>query len=111
MPLASPDRRTMLRYALCSTFVILAPVSSAIGSEMTAPIEQLHAGLIVIMKAGKVAPSAIRQDCAGNRPGFRSRSDCQAGRWVALDRVTIRPTGCAAGRFSPLYHRVLRFQL
>ena len=62
MPLASPDRRTMLRYALCSTFVILAPVSSAIGSEMTAPIEQLHAGLIVIMKAGKVAPFRQRYD-------------------------------------------------
>ena len=62
MPLASPDRRTMLRYALCLTFVILAPVSSAIGSEMTAPIEQLHAGLIEIMKAGKVAPFRQRYD-------------------------------------------------
>jgi phospholipid transport system substrate-binding protein len=52
----------MLRYALCFTFLILAPVSSAIGSEMTAPIEQLHSGLIEIMKAGKVAPFRQRYD-------------------------------------------------
>jgi hypothetical protein len=62
MPLASLDRRTMLRYALCLTFVVLAPVSSAIGSETIAPIEQLHTGLIEIMKAGKVAPFRQRYD-------------------------------------------------
>jgi phospholipid transport system substrate-binding protein len=62
MRLAAPDLRTMLRYALCLTFVILAPGSSAIGSEMTAPIEQLHTGLLEIMKTGKVASFRQRYD-------------------------------------------------
>ena len=62
MRLAAHDLRTMLRYALCLTFVILAPASSAIGSEMTAPIEQLHTELIEIMKAGKFAPFRQRYD-------------------------------------------------
>jgi phospholipid transport system substrate-binding protein len=62
MRLAAPDLRTMLRYALCFTFLILAPISSAIGSEMTAPVEQLHSGLVDIMKAGKVAPFRQRYD-------------------------------------------------
>src|SRR5262250_1730360 len=62
MRLAAHDLRTMLRCALCLTFVILAPASSAIGSEMTAPIEQLHTGLIEIMKAGKGASFRQRYD-------------------------------------------------
>jgi phospholipid transport system substrate-binding protein len=62
MPLAAPDRRAVLQYALCLTAAFIGPVSPAIGSEMTAPIEQLHSGLIDIMKAGKVAPFRQRYD-------------------------------------------------
>jgi phospholipid transport system substrate-binding protein len=62
MSLAAPDRRTVLRLALYLTAAFLAPGSPVLGSEMTAPIEQLHAGLIEIMKAGKVAPFRQRYD-------------------------------------------------
>ena len=62
MRLAARYLRTVLRCALCLTFVIPAPASLAIGSEMTAPIEQLHTGLIEIMKAGKVASFRQRYD-------------------------------------------------
>ena len=45
MPLAAPDRRTVVPHVL-----------------MTAPVEQLHAGLIEIMKAGKGASFRQRYD-------------------------------------------------
>ena len=51
--LFAPDRRTVLRLALYLTAACLGASSAALGSEMTAPIEQLHIGLIEIMKAGK----------------------------------------------------------
>src|SRR5262250_3386512 len=91
MRLAAHDLRTMLRYALCLTFVILAPASSAIGSEMTAPIEQLHTGLIEIMKAGKVAP-------------FRQRYDKIApviGRTFDLDAIVRQVVGSRWGSLPP----------
>lgn len=62
MPLAAPDRRTALRYALYLTAVFLGAAPPAIGSEMTAPVEQLHTSLIEIMKAGKGAPFRQRYD-------------------------------------------------
>jgi len=62
MPLAAPDRRTFLRHALYLTAAVLGAGSPAIGSEMTAPIEQLHSGLIEIMKAGKGVPFRQRYD-------------------------------------------------
>jgi phospholipid transport system substrate-binding protein len=62
MLLAAPDRRTVLRYAFYFTAAFLGPVSPAIASELTAPIELLHTGLIEIMKAGKVAPFRQRYD-------------------------------------------------
>ena len=61
MPFA-PDRRTVLRLVLYLTAVLLGAGSPALASEMTAPIEQLHTGLIEIMKAGKVAPFRQRYD-------------------------------------------------
>jgi len=57
-----PDRRTVLRLVLYLTAVFLGAGSPALASEMTAPIEQLHTGLIEIMKAGKVAPFRQRYD-------------------------------------------------
>lgn len=62
MSLAAPDRRTVLRFVFYLTAAFLAPVSLSIASEITVPIEQLHAGLIEIMKAGKVAPFRQRYD-------------------------------------------------
>jgi phospholipid transport system substrate-binding protein len=63
MPLAAPDRRTALRVALYLTAAaFLGSPSPAFASEVTAPIQQLHTGLIEIMKAGKVAPFRQRYD-------------------------------------------------
>ena len=62
MPFAAPARRTVLRHALFLTAALLGASSSAIGSEMTAPIELLHTGLIEIMKAGKATPFRQRYD-------------------------------------------------
>jgi phospholipid transport system substrate-binding protein len=62
MPLAAPDRRTVVRHVLYLIAASLGAVSPAVGSEMTAPVEQLHAGLIEIMKAGKGAPFRQRYD-------------------------------------------------
>lgn len=61
MPFA-PDRRTVLRLALYLTAAFLGASAPALGSEMTAPIEQLHTGLIEIMKAGKTAPFRQRYE-------------------------------------------------
>jgi len=55
-------RRTFLRLALYSTVAVLGPAPAVVASEMTAPVEQLHAGLIEIMKAGKTAPFRQRYD-------------------------------------------------
>jgi phospholipid transport system substrate-binding protein len=62
MPFVLPDRRTLLRHAHLMIAAFLAAGSPAIASEMTAPIEQLHTGLIEIMKAGKAAPFRQRYD-------------------------------------------------
>jgi phospholipid transport system substrate-binding protein len=62
MSLAAPDRRTFLQLALYSTVALVGPAPSAGASEMTAPVEQFHAGLIEIMKAGKTAPFRQRYD-------------------------------------------------
>ena len=62
MPHTAPDRRTILRLALCWTAALLAPAPAAVASEMTAPVEQLHAGLIEIMKAGKTVSFRQRYD-------------------------------------------------
>jgi phospholipid transport system substrate-binding protein len=56
------DRRTLLRLALCGVAVVLGQPRAAIASEMTAPVEQLHAGLIEIMKAGRTVPFQQRYD-------------------------------------------------
>ena len=61
MSLAAPDRRALLQLALCWIVFGSAP-AAAVASEMTAPVEQLHTGLIEIMKAGKTAPFRQRYD-------------------------------------------------
>jgi phospholipid transport system substrate-binding protein len=61
MPHTAPDRRTILGLALCWTAALLEP-APAVASEMTAPVEQLHAGLVEIMKAGKTVSFRQRYD-------------------------------------------------
>ena len=52
MPVSSSERRVLLRLLLVIA-VAVGWVRAATASEITAPVEQLHAGLISIMKAGK----------------------------------------------------------
>jgi phospholipid transport system substrate-binding protein len=61
MPHTAPDRRTILGLVLCWTAALLGP-APAVASEMTVPVEQLHAGLIEIMKAGKTVSFRQRYD-------------------------------------------------
>jgi phospholipid transport system substrate-binding protein len=55
MSVSSPDRRAILRLMLSTTALGVGWGRAAIASEITAPVEQLHAGLMAIMKAGKTA--------------------------------------------------------
>ena len=55
MLVISPERRTPLRIALVIIAATIGWGRSAPASEITAPVEQLHAGLVSIMKAGKTA--------------------------------------------------------
>src|SRR6516162_6890323 len=55
MLVISPERRTPLRIALVIIAATIGWGGGALASEITAPVEQLHAGLMSIMKAGKTA--------------------------------------------------------
>jgi phospholipid transport system substrate-binding protein len=55
MLVISPERRTPLRIALIIIAATIGWGRCALASEITAPVEQLHAGLVSIMKAGKTA--------------------------------------------------------
>jgi hypothetical protein len=56
MSITLPDRRALLRLVLVSIALFLGLGQAAVASEVTTPVEQLHAGLMAIMKAGKTAP-------------------------------------------------------
>jgi phospholipid transport system substrate-binding protein len=62
MSLAAPARRMLLQLAFCWIAAALGMAPAAIASETTAPVEQLHAGLIDLMKAGKAVPFRQRYD-------------------------------------------------
>jgi phospholipid transport system substrate-binding protein len=62
MSLAAPARRMLLQLTLCWIAAALGMAPAAIASETTAPVEQLHAGLIELMKAGRAAPFRQRYD-------------------------------------------------
>src|SRR5436190_13178652 len=55
MSVSSSDRRVLLRLVLVIVAVAVGWGRSATASEITAPVEQLHAGLMSIMKSGKTA--------------------------------------------------------
>ena len=106
MALTSLHRRALLQLALGSTAAAFALPGSAGASEITAPIEQLHAGLIQIMKAGKTVPfrqryeiiapvvartfdlEAIFRQVIGQRWASLP-ADQQAALWDAFRRYTI----------------------
>ena len=62
MSITLPDSRALLRLALASIALALGLGRAAVASEATTPVEQLHAGLMAIMKAGKTAPFRQRYD-------------------------------------------------
>ena len=62
MSIILPDSRALLRLALASIALALGLGRAAVASEVTTPVEQLHAGLMAIMKAGKTAPFRQRYD-------------------------------------------------
>jgi len=62
MSITLPDSRALLRLALASIALALGLGRAAIASEVTMPVEQLHAGLMAIMKAGKTVRFQQRYD-------------------------------------------------
>jgi phospholipid transport system substrate-binding protein len=62
MSLATPDRRTALRLVLCFMVTAFGTAPAAIASEFTAPVEQLHSGLVEVMRAGRAVPFGQRYD-------------------------------------------------
>jgi hypothetical protein len=58
----SGQKHLHTRLALASIALALGLGRAAIASEVTTPVEQLHAGLMAIMKAGKTAPFRQRYD-------------------------------------------------
>jgi phospholipid transport system substrate-binding protein len=62
MSVTSPDRRPVLRLALAAAALAFGLGRAAVASEVTAPVEQLHVGLMAIMKAGKTVPFQQRYE-------------------------------------------------
>jgi phospholipid transport system substrate-binding protein len=58
----APNRRKLLQLALCWTAAIIGMPAVATTSDTTAPVEQLHAGLVEIMKAGRSVSFRQRYD-------------------------------------------------
>src|SRR5215472_15920675 len=83
MPVSSHDRRSLLRLALGLAALWAACERADAAMEVTAPVEQLHAGLMAIMKAGKTA-------------SFRQRYEMIApiiGRTFDLDTILRQTIG------------------
>jgi phospholipid transport system substrate-binding protein len=62
MPVSAYNRRTLLRLALGSAALWATGGRGAGATEVTGPVEQLHAGLVAIMKAGRTAPFRQRYE-------------------------------------------------
>jgi phospholipid transport system substrate-binding protein len=83
MSLAMSNRRTVLRLVLASSALAVSSGRAVFASEVDGPVEQLHEGLISIMKAGKTA-------------SFRQRYDMIApviGRTFDLDTILRQAIG------------------
>ena len=62
MPVSSLRRRTLLPLALCSVAVWAAWGRADAATDVVGAVEELHAGLMAIMKTGKTAPFRQRYD-------------------------------------------------
>ena len=103
------NRRLLLRFMLVIIAVAVGWGRAAAASEITAPVEQLHAGLMSIMKAGKTA--SFRQRYETIAPVVGQTFDLEVilrqvvgPRWASLP---ARPTGGACGCFPPLHDCLL----
>ena len=92
------DRGTTWRRALGAAAVVLCIAGPAAASDVTAPIEQLDAGLLQVMKAGKSAP-------------FQQRYDVLAPlviRAIDLDAILEGGVGPAWAKLSPADQAALK---
>ena len=55
-------RFTLTQLVLCLFIVVFGPAPAAVASEITAPVEELHAGLMQVIKAGRAASFRQRYD-------------------------------------------------
>jgi|SRR5215469_1861568 len=62
MSVTSPCCLKLLRFVFASVAVIFLLGRAGVASEVTAPVEQLHSGLVAIMKAGKATPFRRRYE-------------------------------------------------
>ena len=62
MSVSSLDRRILLRFALGAAVGCAASGRAVAATDVTGPVEQLHSGLIAIMKAGKTTSFRQRYD-------------------------------------------------
>lgn len=92
------DRGTTWRRALGAAALVLCIAGPAAASDVTAPIEQLDAGLLQVMKAGKSAP-------------FQQRYDVLAPlviRAIDLDAILEGGVGPAWAKLSPAEQAALK---
>jgi len=98
MPVAWSDRRRILSALLSAIVISVGFAGAGAASEASAPIEQLDAGLIQAMKAGKAAP-------------FRQRYDLLApliARAIDLDLILQSAIGGSWASLAPDQQAALR---
>jgi phospholipid transport system substrate-binding protein len=91
MSLATLDRRTALRLVFCFMVTAFGSAPAAMASEISVPVEQLHSGLVEVMKAGSAVP-------------FRQRYDRLApviGRTFDLEAILRQVIGLRWGSLPP----------
>src|SRR5262244_1889361 len=84
MSITLPNSRALLRLALASIALVLGLGRAAVASEVTTPVEQLHAGLMAIMQAGKTAPFRQRYDMIAHVIGWTFDLEVIGPRLAAL---------------------------
>jgi hypothetical protein len=112
MPKRPKGRRGwgILRLFLCAGAFALGLCDLAVASDMTAPIEQLDAGLLQVMKAGKGAPFQQRYDVLAPLVARAVELDdiLQGGVGPTWASLSPRPAGGAENRLSAILDRDLR---
>jgi len=110
MSITLPDSRALLRLALASIALALGLGRTAVASEVTTPVEQLHAGLMAIMKAGKTAPFRQRYDMIAPVIGRTFDLEVILRQVIGPRLAALPAAGSGGGCLSPLHDRVLRRQ-